>query len=285
MRTVNSGILLINKHKDVTSRYISNAISKAFNTKKVGHLGTLDPFATGLLIIGVNEGTKVFPFLEDDEKTYVATFKLGYLTSTLDPEGEVLEDSEIPSFTLQEISETLKTFVGEITQIPPMTSAIKVDGKRLYKYARENREVAIPPRQVFVHKLRLLDYIHPFLKVEATVSKGTYIRTLGADIAKALNTVATTVELERTKHGDFSVKDAKPLSEVSAEDIISPSVALSMFPIVEADEKTLMAVRNGQLVELNTTAEIVQVVDENNVLHALCRRINHKYQSFRGFNL
>lgn len=285
MRTTNSGILLINKTKGLTSRRIGNDLGRKFGIKKVGHLGTLDPFATGLLIFAFNEGTKVLPFLEDLHKTYVATFKFGLLTSTLDPEGEVLIEEDVAPFSDEEIALTLQKFVGEITQIPPLTSAIKVAGKRLYEYAHKGETKEVPPRQINVYSLRVIDYIHPFLKVEATVSKGTYIRTLGEDIAKALNTVATTVALERTRHGNFLLKDAKDFDEVSENDIISPSLALKDFPIIVASDRMIIDVRNGRNISLKTDALIVQIHDNSGVLHALCRKEGANYVPFRGFNL
>lgn len=285
MRTINSGILLVNKEAGVTSRQVGNLVSKRLGIKKVGHLGTLDPFATGLLIFALNEGTKVLPFLEDQTKTYVATFKLGYLTSTLDPEGDVLIDEEIAAFSEPKVSQTLKSFVGEITQVPPLTSAIKVAGKRLYEYAHRGESIDVPERQVFIHNLKLIDYIHPFLKIEAEVSKGTYIRTLGEDIAKKLGTHATTVALERTHHGTFFLKDAKKIDDVTLEDIISPSQALAFLPIFKADERLIIDVRNGKDVELKHDAPLLQIHDHYGVLHALCRKNGLKYTPIRGFNL
>ncbi len=285
MRTINSGILLVNKEPGMTSRKVSNLIGAKFGVKKVGHLGTLDPFATGLLIIALNEGTKVLPFLEDDTKTYVAVFKLGLLTSTLDPEGEIIEEKIIPEFKESLIRETLDSFVGEITQIPPLTSAIRVDGKRLYEYAHAGEEIEVPSRQVMIHHIRLISYIHPYIEIEVSVSKGTYIRTLGEDIANKLGTHASTVVLTRTKQGKLSVKNAKTIDELTLDDLISPSAALSNFPIYKVDDIAINDVRNGRKITVNSTAEIIQVVDNNGVLHALCRKNGPDYVPFRGFNL
>lgn len=285
MRTINSGILLVNKEAGMTSRRVGNLVGQKFNVKKVGHLGTLDPFATGLLIIALNEGTKVLPFLEDDVKTYVAVFKLGLLTSTLDPEGEIVKDEEIAPLNELEIRETLKTFIGEIEQTPPLTSAIRVDGKRLYEYAHRGEQIDVPSRKVFIHSLRLLSYVHPFIEIEAKVGKGTYIRTLGNDIALKLKTNATTVSLVRTAQGSLSLNDAKKISDLEIEDIISPSAALSSFPIFKLDERGIVDVRNGRNMSVASDAEIIQIVDENGVLHALCRKNGLFYQPFRGFNL
>lgn len=285
MSTTNSGILLIDKPAGVTSRYVGNFISKKLGIKKVGHLGTLDPFATGLLVIALGEGTKVLPYLEDDTKTYVSTIKFGFLTTTLDPEGDVFINEEIAPFAEGKIKEIMDGFVGEITQIPPLTSAIKINGKRAYQYAHAGEEVEVPPRRVTVSRLRIIEYFHPFLTFEATVSKGTYIRTLGADIANALDSVATTVKLRRTKQGSLDVSSAITIDEVDHSHIISVSHALNMYPVVTGDARTIYNIQNGQMVHLQSTKEIIQLHNESGILIALCRRIDDKYRVLRGFNL
>lgn len=285
MRTLNSGILLVNKEPGMTSRKVSNLIGKKFGVRKVGHLGTLDPFATGLLIIALNEGTKALPFLEDDTKTYVAVIKLGLLTSTLDPEGEILEEENIEPINEVLVRETLNSFIGEITQVPPLTSAIRVDGKRLYEYAHKGESIEVPSRKVMVHNIRLISYLHPYLEFEAHVGKGTYIRTLGEDIAQKLNTHGTTVKLKRTTNGTFSLEKAKTIDEISVADLISPSEALSFFPKYRLDDQGINDIRNGKKVMVKAKAEIIQIVDDNDVLHALCRKNGAFYQPFKGFNL
>lgn len=285
MRKNTNGILLVNKEKGVTSRRVGNMLSRKFNIKKVGHLGTLDPFATGLLIFALNEGTKTLPFLEDETKTYIATFKLGLLTSTLDPDGEIISEEEVSLKKVHDIKLALSKFVGKIKQTPPLTSAIHVAGKRLYEYAREGKEVIIPEREVEVFSLRLLDYIHPFFQVEAIVSKGTYIRTLGADIGRLLGENVTTVELERTTHGSFLLQNAKSFDEVTLEDIIPVSKTLHMFPIFKVNDTDVLRLKNGQTINVMSDAPIIQAVDEYGSLIALCRQNGAEYTPFRGFNL
>ena len=285
MKTTTSGILLIDKSAGMTSRHLGNVISKQLGIKKVGHLGTLDPFATGLLIIALGEGTKVLPFLEDDRKTYVATLKFGLLTSTLDPEGEVLQEETVPAFTMPQINEVLTTFLGEIVQVPPLTSAIKVDGKRMYEYAHAGLDFDVPARNVMIYNIRIVDYIHPFLSLEIEVGKGTYIRTLLNDIAKKLGTVATTISLRRTKQSGYEVTSAVSLEELTSDDIISVSDALHMFPIVKGDDRVVRQINNGQEVSLNARGDIIQLHDEYGVLVALCRQNDGRYRSIRGFNL
>lgn len=280
-----NGILLVNKEPGYTSRKVGNMLSRKLKIKKVGHLGTLDPFASGLLIFAVGEGTKVLPYLEDEVKTYVATLYFGLLTTTLDPDGEVIKKEEVPPFSIAEIEKVIKQFTGEVTQIPPTTSAIKIDGKRAYEYARKNIEVDMPSRVVEVYTLEVLEYNHPLLVIEATVSKGTYIRTLAQDIALALGTNATTIKLVRTRHGDFSLEKAKLFEEVSEEDIIDPSLALKKFPIYKLSDEEVKRVRNGMTIKLNASEEIVQIHNNSGVLQALYKKKGDNYIALRGFNL
>lgn len=280
-----NGILLVNKEPGYTSRKVGNMLSRKLKIKKVGHLGTLDPFASGLLIFAVGEGTKVLPYLEDEVKTYVATLYFGLLTTTLDPDGEVIKKEEVPPFSKAEIEKVIKQFTGEVTQIPPTTSAIKIDGKRAYEYARKNIEVDMPSRVVEVYTLEVLEYNHPLLVIEVTVSKGTYIRTLAQDIALALGTNATTIKLVRTRHGDFSLEKAKLFEEVSEEDIIDPSLALKKFPIYKLSDEEVKRVRNGMTIKLNASEEIVQIHNNSGVLQALYKKKGDNYIALRGFNL
>lgn len=177
---------------------------------KVGHAGTLDPFATGLLVVLLGDGTKkATEFLKLD-KVYEATVFLGAVSTTGDPEGEITPHSgDVPTRT--QVDAALATFVGEITQTPPAFSAIKVDGQRAYKLAHAGKEVTIPPRQVSVYSLECLDYTYPELRIRAHVSSGTYIRTLAEDIGKALGTGAYCSQLRRTRIAQWDVANAGPV--------------------------------------------------------------------------
>ncbi len=283
MKKDNSGLFLVNKEAGMTSRRVSNLIGRKFNTRKVGHLGTLDPLATGLLIVAINEGTKLLPYIEDGDKTYAATFKLGLLTSTLDLEGEVISEVKLDPFPSPLLSETISKFSGEITQIPPLTSAIKVDGKRLYDYAHAGEVVSVPPRKVTIHDIRLVNYIHPFFSVITTVSKGTYIRTLGDDIAQVLKTNATTTSLERVSIGKYKVSEAKRIDELELSDLITLEKVLP-FPIVELDDFYIKRVRNGQSISVERNEPFIQIHDYDGNLVAICRKNETIYEVVRGFN-
>lgn len=174
---------------------------------KVGHTGTLDPFATGLLILLAGKATKKAPELTKLDKVYEATIRLGATSSTGDPEGEITITDKKPEISREKIIETLAQFVGEIEQTPPAFSAIKINGQRAYKLARAGRAVEMPKRKVTIYELELLDYTSPFLKIRTHVSSGTYIRTLAEDIGEALGCGAYTTELRRTKIADYDIAE------------------------------------------------------------------------------
>ena len=223
------GALLINKNEGCTSRQIDVQISKKFHTKKVGHLGTLDPFAEGLLIVFINSGTKIIPFLKDERKTYVATLKLGTLTDTLDKDGKIILEEKVPVITKEQIEDVLKSFLGENEQIPPMYSSIKINGKHLYDLARRGIEIERTPRKINIYSIKLISFTKDEIVFEATVSKGTYIRTLGNDIAHKLNTIGHLTKLIRTNIDQFNLIDAKRVEDICEDDIKSIDEILSFM--------------------------------------------------------
>lgn len=276
-----SGILLIDKPSGVTSRYVDNRFQWVFATRKVGHLGTLDPFATGLLIVAVGESTKYLPFLRDEEKTYQATLKLGCRTDSGDYTGEAIEEAEVPELTSGEIEKVLSSFLGESTQIPPMTSAIKKDGKPLYKYARAGEEIEREPRPIYIHSIRLISYEKPLLAFEATVSKGTYIRTLGEDIAKALGTLGHLTELRRLAIGPFRVNDAVTMDEAGEKDLRIPADFVE-YPRIELTGKELVQARNGVKLPLDTDASRILVMGEGKAIAIYEKEDSGVYRCLRG---
>ena len=214
-------ILLIDKPGEMTSfgvvARIRRVLSRDADKKvKVGHCGTLDPFATGLLILVTGKETKNAMGYMKLDKEYEATIILGQESTTGDPEGEITHASDyVP--TLEEIEAALGQFRGEIQQRPPIFSAIKINGQRAYKLARDGKEIEIPLRTVTIHRLEMVEYAYPVLKIRTHVSSGTYIRSLAVDIGRALATGAYTRELRRTKIADWSVEDAKRLQDFGIE--------------------------------------------------------------------
>lgn len=215
-------VILVDKPADISSfgvvarvrRYLTQ---QAGYRVKVGHCGTLDPFATGLLILVSGKFTRRAGEFSGLDKVYRATICLGATSTTGDPEGEITEHQVDKLPTLADVQQALARFTGEITQTPPAYSAIKINGQRAYHLARAGREVEVPSRKVTIYWIKLLSYDYPNLVIETKVSSGTYIRSLAADIGRALNTGAYTTELRRLSIGDYSVNDAKQLTDFSSD--------------------------------------------------------------------
>lgn len=250
-----SGILLVDKAEGVTSRQIDNAIQKAFKTRKVGHLGTLDPFATGLLLVAVNKATKYLPFLDDSKKRYVASLRLGVATSTGDKDGEVTEEAAVPPLSQGDIESALSSFLGESLQVPPMTSAIKIGGKALYELAHEGKEIPREPRKIVVYDIALISYHPPVVVFEALVSKGTYMRTLGEDLARKLGTVGHLESLRRVEVGNIGLDAAKPVEEITQEDLHNPADFLPSNARVILSKEEEKLVKNGRPIALSSNKE------------------------------
>lgn len=221
-----NGVINVNKPTGITSQDVVTAIRKSLQIKSVGHAGTLDPLASGVLPILVSKGTRISKYLIDHDKEYIATLQLGTRTDTGDITGKVIEERAVPTKALEEenIKDILACFMGRQAQIPPMYSAIKVDGKKLYEYARQGEKVEVKPREITIYNIQLLN-----INVEAkeivykvSCSKGTYIRTLCEDIARELGTVGTMSALVRTKAGSFTIEnsiDLEKLVTLSKEEI------------------------------------------------------------------
>lgn len=201
-------IIPINKPVGWTSFDVVNKIRKALRIKKVGHTGTLDPFASGLLIILTGKKTKLAAAFQDLPKIYEGVIELGIQTDTLDVDGKIVKREEIPEFTKKEIEVTLKNFEGESLQTPPAHSAVKIGGKRAYQMARQNQPVQLEPRKIHIYSITLLEFSRNKVYFSVACSKGTYIRALARDFARQLNTVGTLISLKRLQIGDYSIQDA-----------------------------------------------------------------------------
>lgn len=245
------GILVVNKEENYTSRDVVNIISKKFQTKKVGHTGTLDPMATGVLVVLMGKYTTLVENITAYEKTYQATVELGLLTDTLDCTGNILKDEKV-YFKEREIKEVLNSMVGYYEQEVPIYSAVKVKGKKLYEYARNGENVTLPKRMVKVSKITLSSKItsknnHIIFDIIATVSKGTYIRALINDIAKKLNTYGTMNSLKRIKQGVFDIKDSYTLDDISKDNYeFYPLEKCFNTYTVNVDEELYFKIKNGR---------------------------------------
>ena len=216
------GIIIINKEKGCTSHDIVYKAKKIFN-KKVGHTGTLDPNATGVFTLLVGKGTEISKYLINHDKTYEAILQLGEKKDTADSEGQTIEEKKITPEMLEEqnVKNVLKSFEGKQEQVPPMYSAIKVNGKKLYEYARKGEKIEIKPRKIEIYKIDLIkiDIENKTIEFKVECSKGTYIRTLCENIAEKLETVGYMKELKRTKVGEFEIEDAIKIQELENEEI------------------------------------------------------------------
>ena len=232
-------IILINKPKGYTSRDIVNIVSKKLNTKKVGHFGTLDPLADGLLIIGTGSYTKLGNFLKDDTKEYIAEVLIGSSTDTYDTEGTILEKLESVNITKDEIKKILKSFKKTYNQEVPIYSATKVNGKKLYEYARSGIKVELPKKEVTIYDIELIDLYekegNKYFSFEAKVSKGTYIRSLINDISKELNIPLCMSALTRTKQDKFFLKDANTIEKIKNKEYKS----LNIRDVLDIEEKEI----------------------------------------------
>lgn len=213
-----NGIIVINKPKNYTSHDVVAKVKKILNIKKVGHTGTLDPNATGVLPLLLNDGTKLSKYLIEHDKEYEVVLKLGIQTDTADFEGKIIAEDkfELSNITKEQIKEIMQSFIGKQEQIPPMYSAIKVNGKKLYEYARSGQTVEIKPRQIEIYNIELLKICADQNEIEFRVecSKGTYIRSLCEDIATKIGTIGFMKELNRTKVGKFSIKESISIEEL-----------------------------------------------------------------------
>lgn len=244
------GILLVNKRQGWTSFDAVNFCKRVFNTREVGHLGTLDPMATGVLAVTVGSATKLFDMFLNKTKTYVAEFTFGYSTDTLDAEGVVEEKCDIIP-TLTQIQEILPKFLGEIDQMPPKYSAKKINGKKAYDLAREGKEFELKPSKVTINELNIISYNDNVLTLEITCGAGTYIRSLGRDIALKLNTLATMTKLTRTKLGTWNIEECIDIKDNTNEYIQSKLLPIdSVFNYCYTLDNVEMVNRllNGQTV-------------------------------------
>ena len=245
-----NGFLLIDKESDYTSRDVCNIIAKIYDAKKVGHAGTLDPFATGLLIVGFNNATKALTYIEGQYKTYEATLLLGQRTSSGDHTDDIIEEKPVPSLSEDLINSVFSSLVGESEQTVPITSAVHVNGRKLYQYAHLNQEVELPKRTVDINELKLISFDKDSIRFETTVSKGTYIRVLGETIAEKLGTVGHLTSLRRTKILGLDVKDASTINNLNENSVIPMYDILSQFvsiKVLENEEELKKARHGGKL--------------------------------------
>ena len=282
------GILLINKEKDYTSRDVVNIVSKYLNTKKVGHTGTLDPIATGVLVICVGKATKLVELLTSTYKEYEAEIILGLSTDTYDITGNIIKEENV-NISKEEIESALKNMIGKYLQEVPIYSAVKIKGKKLYEYARENKSVELPKREVDIKSLELISDIKydnnkTIFKIRTTVSKGTYIRSLIVDIAKSLNTIGCMNSLVRTKQGKFDIKDCYTLDDIknnnykllNIEDILD-------IDKIEVNDFLYNKIINGQILEDRYDKSLIAFTKDNKIIAIYKKYQDNKIKPYKMF--
>ncbi len=260
------GIILLNKPVGPSSNGVLQQVMRLFNAKKGGHTGALDPFATGLLPICLGEATKVSGLLLDSDKRYTATLKLGVQTDTGDKEGNVIHTSEIPPLTEASLHKALLGFMGKIEQIPPMYSALKHQGKPLYYYARQGIDIERPARSIVIKQLHLVSFTQDTIVFDVRCSKGTYVRTLGEDIAVALGTVGHLTALHRTQTGELSgdnmlrIEDIELLKMAAIHPI---DIALTHLQRFDLSKEEVDLIQHGQMLSYpKPDTEFVRLYDE-----------------------
>ena len=266
-----NGVLLVNKEKGVTSRDVVNEVSHILGTKKIGHTGTLDPMATGVLVLCIGSSLKLVESLMDHDKEYIATILLGVETDTLDITGEVQRKVIPQNITKERVVEVLKKFQGKIKQEVPKYSAIKVGGKKLYEYARAGIEVSLPVHEVEISQIELVgDVVDNAFQIHVAVSKGTYIRSLVRDIGYALGTVAVMTDLIRTRVGKFLLEDTSLLSDIKEGNyaLLDPREVLDL-PIIMVDDFLLKKIRNGCVLPSFFSYDMVFIENSDHELVAI----------------
>lgn len=277
------GILLVNKCQGPSSNQTLQIVKKNLGIKKAGHFGTLDPLASGLLVIGVNKGTKLSNLFLNDNKSYEVSIKFGESTTTDDAEGEVIVTSK-KKFTKSDVVNTLRSFLGAQKQVPPIYSAIKIKGTPSYKHARAGREIQLAPRSINIYEILIRDFSFPFLNLSISCSKGTYIRSLARDIGISLGSCAYLHSLKRTKQGNFKLSNAIKANNADLEKIYSIEEATNFLERCDLTLAQMSVLKNAKLCELKNSDfkdnEFVRLYSQNIFFGIGIYNENHLFKEF-----
>lgn len=276
------GILLVHKKAGCTSFDVVQRCRKIFMQKSVGHTGTLDPNATGVLIVLLGKACKCLPYLVHDQKEYIAEMKLGEKYDTGDCWGNIIETKPVPSYTEEELKQIFASLIGKSMQLPPMVSAVKVNGRKLYEYAREGKEVLRQEREIEIFEMELLEYQNG-IRFRCVCSSGTYIRTLCEEIAEKLGTVGTMTSLIRTKAGGFSLEECIDLDKLELQNVKLYSVTdilKKLYPCVEAENPE--DIKNGKRIKIDRDEELLCITCQNEAMAMYERVEEGLYKSKRG---
>ena len=270
-----NGLLLINKDKNMTSRDVINKLNHIFSMKKIGHTGTLDPLATGVMVCLFGKYTKLVDLITGYDKEYIAEIKLGIKTDTLDITGNVIETKKV-KITNEDILQVFNEFPKEYMQEVPIYSAVKINGKKLYEYARNNKLIELPKRKVNIYNLELISFNKDIITFKVKVSKGTYIRSLINDLCEKLNTIGTMNNLIRIKQGNFDIKDSYKLEEIAKGNYQFQNIKEFLdYPVIEIPNELIKKVENGNKVENIFNIEDKVIFTKNNKYLAIYENKNN----------
>lgn len=272
-----NGFLCINKTEGPTSRDVVNQVQRQIRPSKVGHAGTLDPLATGVLVVAVGRSTKLVRYVQRMQKRYRAAFELGKTSDTEDVTGNVTEREVVSRPILKEVESACKRFVGDIVQRPPAYSALRVNGKRAYELARKGESFELAERKIAIHRIEILAYSYPSLQLDVHCGSGTYIRSLGRDLGDALGCGAVMSALARTAIGPYELTISKPVSELADRDAIEshlqpPASGVGMLPKIGLTVAQIRAVSFGQKIAIDHSAEELAGLDMDGRLVAILTR-------------
>ena len=260
------GLLIINKRKNMTSRDVVNIVEKKLNTKKVGHTGTLDPLATGVLVIAINKALKLVDDITSLNKEYIAEVTLGIKTDTLDITGNILDKQDNINIDKEKLIGVLNSFVGKYNMEVPLYSAVKVNGKKLYEYARNNEKVDLPTKEVYINSIELLDINNNTFTFKCNVSKGTYIRSLIRDICKKIGIIGTMSNLIRTKQGIFSIENSIDIDDINENTTLISMEDVLDIPKIDVDEFLYNKIKNGQKLENRYNYDKLAFIHNNKLI-------------------
>ncbi len=270
------GLLIINKRKNMTSRDVVNIVEKKLNTKKVGHTGTLDPLATGVLVIAINKALKLVDDITSLNKEYIAEVTLGIKTDTLDITGNILDKQDNINIDKEKLIQVLNSFVGKYNMEVPLYSAVKVNGKKLYEYARNNEKVDLPTKEVYINSIELLDINNNTFTFKCNVSKGTYIRSLIRDICKKIGIIGTMSNLIRTKQGILSIENSIDIDDINENTKLIPIEDILDIPKIDVDEFLYNKIKNGQKLENRYNYDKLAFIHNNKLIAIYVIDLNDK---------
>lgn len=287
------GIVLLDKRLGASSNKALQDVRRLLNANKAGHTGSLDPLATGLLPLCFGEATKVSALMLDDDKRYQVTFRLGIMTDTGDSEGQIIREMPVPAYSEADLSACLQQFLGPIDQVPPMYSALKHQGKKLYELAREGKTVEREPRRITIYALNLLGFDHESVTLDVSCSKGTYIRSLAEDIGHAMGSCATVTALRRTAAGQFGIEQAHTWEQLQAMSeaellncLIAVDAPLGNLPAISLSPEQAICINHGQPIRIaGQTPGSVRMYSQNTFLGLGEILLNDKLAPKKIFNL